>query len=171
MYCFAKSVIISLTAKIICGKTKIQIENINIASRGLKMSSDYEKHVYGSAPRTNKDWSKANPHKLKLTSIPENRVCGFCDTVKDYVFALSDVVVCYKCANEILERKDIQYGIKPYKGTPMDPMFCARCGNDVVEGVSLNIRLCNECITKAGKFELRWRGRRIRRASGARKVA
>jgi hypothetical protein len=131
------------------------------------MTSDYDKHVYGSAPRTNTDWSKANPHNLKLTPIPSEKICGFCDTVKEYIFALSDVVVCYKCANEVMERTDVRYGFKPFVGD----IFCARCGIDVYKGVSLNIRLCSECITKAGQFELRWKGRRIRKASKARIVA
>jgi hypothetical protein len=136
------------------------------------MTSEHDRHVYGkSAPKQNTDWSKANPHGYKLTPIPEEKVCGFCDTQKDYIFALSDVVVCMKCANEILERTDIERGFKPYHGSIVEPMFCARCGVDVVTGISFNIRLCYDCIRKAGIYELQWKGRKIRRVSGARKVA
>ncbi|MEM0142627.1 MAG: hypothetical protein QXL94_01535 [Candidatus Parvarchaeum sp.] len=133
------------------------------------MSSSYEKHKYGSAaPRSNNDWSKANPHDLRLRPIPTEKVCGMCDTQREFVFALTDVVVCSKCANEILERTDTQKSGKIYVGNPMNPMFCARCGAPVTIGMKFNMRMCAKCIERAGKYEMGWR---IKKASGARKIA
>ena len=136
------------------------------------MTSRYEKHVYGeSAPRSNKDWSKANPHDLKLTPIPEEKMCILCDTQKENIFGLTDVVMCIKCANEVSERTDYHYTAKRYFGGYVDPMFCARCGNDVVYGMKFNLHACKSCIEKAGRFQDRWTGKKIQRAGKARKVA
>ncbi|MEM0142656.1 MAG: hypothetical protein QXL94_01680 [Candidatus Parvarchaeum sp.] len=136
------------------------------------MTSRYDMHVYGeSAPRSNSDWSKANPHGYKLRPIPSEKMCAFCDSQKDYIYALTGVVVCMKCANEVLERHDVDVQIKPYYGALTKPMFCARCGIDVIRGVSLNVKICSSCIEKAGIYEMKWQGRKIRKISGARKIA
>lgn len=108
-----------------------------------------------------------NPLNIKMTQLPEEKMCGLCDTKADILFPITDVLLCLPCAEALAERTDIPpVSYKLYQNLKPEG-FCAKCGADVVIGVKANFHICHKCTEKLGKVE---RARRIKEVAQARKI-
>lgn len=145
----------------IVGVVNAHFNNIYIWSKNGDDMSKYGE--YGSGSKI-EDWEHYNPHHLKLNKIPEEKMCGLCDSVADTIFPIVGMVLCFDCANEVKERDDIFLQLKPYMRVSK-ATFCGRCGRTVNWGAAATTRICHKCTVRAGKFETNFNkpkyGRRV----------
>ena len=107
-----------------------------------------------------------NPLGIRLTTLPEEKMCGLCDVKADIVFPINDVLLCLPCAEKLAERTDIEVHYKLYQNLKPEGV-CAKCGIEVVVGVKASFHICNKCTRYLGKME---QARRVKEAAMARKI-
>lgn len=107
-----------------------------------------------------------NPLDIRLKPIPEETVCALCHSKADYVFPITDMILCLEHAEIMAEYKDVKVTFKPHADIT-GRSHCAVCGKPVIYGVRANTHICNKCTIKLGKMQ---EGIRIQEAAKARKV-
>ena len=117
---------------------------------------------YGEGSEVTRD---QNPLGLKLTQLPEEKMCALCHSKADVIFPITDMVLCFKHANIMAEYKDVKVVFYPYSDL-RGVGHCAVCGEQVVMGVKANTHICNKCTRELGRKEQAWR---IKDAAHARK--
>ena len=125
-----------------------------------------EEGIYGKSSRKKDITHNHNPLGLKLTTLPEEKICPMCDIKADIVFPINDVLLCLPCAEKMAERTDTKVSYKLYTNLKPEGQ-CAKCGIEVVVGVKASFHICHSCTVKLGKME---QARKMKEAANARKI-
>lgn len=111
------------------------------------MPSDAERGAYGEGKKI-PNWELYNPLGHKITPFPEEQPCALCDSTADVLFPIK-MNLCPKCAQSVIERKDIFKRFKSF--TRLSGMKCDKCGEGNIQIYEVSTRICNKCTYKLGR--------------------